>query len=326
MLFLFACPAPEDSAEPQESETSACIADPLTAFPADQEANAYWKTPIEFAISQPDATAEVVTDIPGHVVISEDGRVYRWVPDGALEPHTSYTVTLKACFGEMVTTFTTGAYGDGLSVDPESLEGREFELDLLEGRSDSQVATLIRPYLMGKVRVRITDVRDRAMTVQGQYSFRGDFSDVCDVGTQYAVFDRPPAFITIPTDLPFPSLYDFRIDGTLSADGEEMLAHVEGQWDVRDLSKIEYDIGYTPDQLCGVMAAAALPCQPCQDGENYCMNLSASLVPGKSKEPIVKSDQQCTSCASASGPAFLGVFAGLGLLLRARPARVSKSG
>jgi hypothetical protein len=307
MIWLLACTGPSDSVPIKESEPPPCIAEPLTVFPEDGTQGAYWKTPIEFALSQPDSVARIVTDIPGELVLSSDSRVFKWVLTEPLNPETEYTVSLEGCFGSMSTTFTTSSYGRPLSVETSSLEGKSFEMDFQAGRDDTQVSTLIRPYLTGKIRVLVEDVRGHALTLRGQYSFVGDFSDTCDLGYQEAVFNEPPAFTTIPTDLPFPALYGFQLQGTFSPDGEALMAHVAGQWDVRDLDKISVDIGYSPEQLCGMLAAAELPCSACEDGESYCMNLEASLIPGLSAEPIEPPLEVCNSCATGKAPLVFGL-------------------
>jgi hypothetical protein len=73
--------------------------------------------------------------------------------------------------------------------------------------------------------------------------------------------------------------YDFMIanvlpDGEGSTDGTLSVT-----MDVREIYPLFTQIvGVSPDAVCGALDSLDAPCQPCSDGELYCMTMTASYL------------------------------------------------
>ena len=317
LMLLLACPPAPDSSTDSGNEP-ACTASFNQVFPADGSTNVYIRSPLQFYLTQPDPSAQIVTDIPGHMSVSEDGRILSWIADGPMAPQSSNSLTLQGCFGTATTHFQTSWAGQPLEA---GVAGRSYLLNLKGGRADTQVAELMTPYLVGFVRLEVLTQTQTALSLRAAYSRTNDFSEECTVTQQYAVFQDQPYFVTIPSDLAFPHLYHAQLSGTFTPDGSRVEGlHLTGQWDVRDLEAdgLNPD-GETPEQLCGILAAVKLPCTRCDDGELRCVDLSASLIPGEELRVSPATAETCSACSHTplTGPWLIGgLLAGL---FRRRP-------
>lgn len=305
MLFwLLACPSPEvvDSTPPIDS--GACRATYISAFPADASTDAYWRTPIAFYLTEADPSALIQTDIPGTQERSADGREIRWKLSEALLPNHSYTVSISGCFGSASTTFQTSNIGSPLE-EGVVLEGKQYLMALDQGRSDTQVADLLAPYLGGFLRLEVVDVRETALSLRASYSRTRNFDENCEIASQFAVFNDAPYFVTIPGDIPFPSMYDVQLSGTFTPDGQKIEGiHLRGTWDIREVPLEALNIDYTADQLCGMMQSVKLPCVPCRDGAAFCADLSVSLIPANPMDAAPVPEEICTGCNSTASTAY----------------------
>lgn len=308
LWLLLACPSPTDSADTVEEDV--CTAEFNKVFPEDASTGVYIRTPLQFYLTQPDPSAQIATDIPGHMETSEDGRVLSWIPDDPLQPESSNSLTLNGCFGSASTHFQTSRAGQPLESD---LQGRTWLLQFKQGRADTPSTELLAPYLLGYVRMEVLRQTSTALTLRSTYSRDASFAEECEVAQQFAVFNEAPNFTTIPSNLAFPHLYHAQLSGTFTPDAKRIEGiHITGQWDVRDLEADGLNTqGETPEHLCGILAAVHLPCTPCDDGEPLCMELSASLIPADEWVGSPGEDKSCSGCNSSAIPVGGWLFAGM---------------
>jgi hypothetical protein len=93
----------------------------------------YYQDPVEFWLSEPDPTAEVVAPVPGTTEVLEDGLMLRFTATGDFEPDALYTFDLEFCGGRPSLSFQTSPAGLPIA-DTSELVGKVWMLDLALGR------------------------------------------------------------------------------------------------------------------------------------------------------------------------------------------------
>ncbi len=139
-VLLTACPPAEDTGDVIDT----CTNELRERFPTDGATNAYYRTTVEATFREIDEF-----DLEGDgsdtlTVEGADGEIsgsYEWVetqrrliftPDDPLAPNTEYTAYVDYSCDLVSWSFTTSEVG--ASVDPSSVEGRSYQLDLSTGR------------------------------------------------------------------------------------------------------------------------------------------------------------------------------------------------
>ncbi len=121
----------------------------------------YYRDPIVFVMSGPIEEAEVITDVSGETMISEDGRTVTFQPSGILSPSTEYTMGLDYCYGQPEITFTTSHYGAPIEASAD-LQGRAFNLNFSSGNYivGENAGDLLNAVFTRNVLVQFEEVRD----------------------------------------------------------------------------------------------------------------------------------------------------------------------
>ncbi len=115
----------------------------VTTYPASGAADHYYMDPIEFYLSDVDASATVSSEIAGTTSVSEDGKTVTFTPDAPLSPSTAYSVTLDYCGGAAELSFTTSALGTEIA-DPNTLVGKTYNVNLAD-------ANIVSPAGVGSI-------------------------------------------------------------------------------------------------------------------------------------------------------------------------------
>ena len=251
----------------------------------------YYRDPIEFQLSEPDPSAEFVSDIIGTTTVSDDGLTVTLVPDGNLSPSTEYTVALDYCFGAPEIMFTTSHYGAPLSPSVD-LENRTYVLDLNAG--DYTIGTdageLFGAVFRHKILFELQEVegtkvevlaaitqRDTS-TVDQDMCARTIFMDDVDIGGM-------PFFFGSVEDYEFGALdgvirfSQFDFYGTIASDGESIggLGYV-ATMGVEEIAELLPDFGDV-DDFCVLAENLGIPCEPCPaESDRTCITIAAEHI------------------------------------------------
>lgn len=272
--------------------TGACEVEVDSNFPADGTTDAYYRTTIEFELSDPDPTGTptiTVADASGAAVagtstLNEDGDVVIFTPDAPLAASTSYTATLDYCGGTPSISFTTSSLGGDLTAD---LVGKTYVVDLNgadfvepAGVADLLLGQLENSILLG-VQSTSPDLQMLgAISVDG-----GTDQDMCTETIPFpaADFASSPYFEIGPEDTSITvagftvEILQLEVSGTFAADGSYFGGGtLRGELDARLLAPLVGDLlGTTdPDEICGVVAGFGVACETCSsDGEPYCLGV-----------------------------------------------------
>jgi len=305
-LLLNAC-----SGDTKESDTASATC-PVTikeTLPAEGADDFYYMSPIEFHLSEADATAVASSDIPGTSTVSDDGTVVFYTPTSPLEPKTSYSVTLDYCGGSAEITFTTSELGG--AVDAASLVGNTYNLDITKARitEPPNIGSVLSSLLTVSILVGVESYSDPDLTLLGAIAGEGTTTqDFCTQTIDFPVadFSGAPTFQVGPQDTVITvsgagiPINDLNVTGTFAPDGSYFGGGtLSGSLDARDIATALADsLGQSADELCSLIAGVGASCGACPDGQNYCLNLVADSIVATKVDgtliPVAASD--CPGC------------------------------
>jgi len=284
--------------------------------PADGIADAYYRQPIEFELTDPDPTATVSIDgVPGTVTRrGTRDQIVVFTPDAPLAPASSYTATLGWCGG--TSTLGFGTSDAGLPIDDTAaLAGRVFSVPFQSGRivEPDGVAGLVRQYLAQTDLLRIdaaaggTLAATNALAVTGADPVVQDWC-VPTVSFDESDFSDAPAFALSADSARLVlagvvvELRNLQVSGAFLPDGRTIAGgEVRYVLDMRALAAL-VDAS-DPGSVCAAAEGFSEPCQPCPgSGEPFCLTfhldkLEGTWVEGLGLDPVPGAD--CPDCATS---------------------------
>lgn len=315
-LALAGCEAaPDDQEEAPTPDPCAGAPGLLSVSPesdADDQyissVSATWDAvPEDASLVLADDTGAAVT---GTLTVEDSGRTLLLDFGAPLAPSTTYTATVgDACSDDASWSFSTGPFGDELD-DEEALVGRVFSIDL--GSADIVQPAGIGGLLSGlltdeAILFELLDTSDFATGVLhvrgalGTQTTGGAEQDLCsetlpltygqdgELGTE----DDVPASWTDPYLRVGPTDLTLEVEGTEATISDlflEMLFHpngesfvggrLEGSIDTRPLVGLVDSTD--PNAICALAEkTVGIACEPCPDGEDYCLTLEAVNIEGE---------------------------------------------
>ncbi len=277
-------------------------------------ANAYYRAPIEFHLTQPDMGAVIVTDIPGVQSFRDEGRVVVWTPSDALEPSTNYSVGLEYCGGRPSLDFATSAFGTPVEIPIEDFVGRTYAVDLTGGRflAGQGLADLAATMFTKQMLLHVVAIDDDAVDLRIALSQPGG-SDDLQQDMCVRTLDLPPASLKFAPYMSFTAqdvafgsyhsdinLLDVELTGAIAPDGSAVggatFAATVNAEDIATAFEIA-DV----ETLCEFAENLGLPCGACpDDSANTCVTVEADHilapeVPGLSVEEVTSAEthQDC---------------------------------
>lgn len=215
--------------------------------------------------------------------------------DGYLEADTTYTLGFTDCYNLRTSTFHTSGFGQPLDVSPSDLIGNTYLLDLVGATwtEPPLLGGLIQtffnqPILLG---VRYADdVQIDLLAAPGKSDALGNVRQDLSLDSwdfPLADFTSAP-YLNAPADHIVLTYQDveipvtsFLLEGTLSADGTRFGGGVlSGLADSRNAGGLLKQQG-DEDALCDLAGQAGIHCEPCPDGEVYCLHLRAENLDGE---------------------------------------------
>ncbi len=269
----------------------ACSVTVNSTVPASGSTSAYYRANVEFALSDPDSTATITTDIAGHQGTSADGLTVSWVLDSPLTPNTAYTATLDYCGGSVPLSFTTSDLGTQIG-DPTSLIGRTYVVALGNARitQPAGIGSVLSSYLTTDILMGVNDLSGTSLTLLGAVAQSGvtpDVQNTCDPSIPFPVadFSAQPFFTVGPqTTTLSVAGYDVEIDnlqvtGTFASDGTYFDGGtLSGTIDTRPLAPL-IDSSGNEGAICDLAVNFGASCEPCpSDGQPYCLTLVADQI------------------------------------------------
>lgn len=300
--------------------TGSCEVEVDGTFPADGEAGAYYRTTIEFELSDPDPTGTpsvTVTDaggaeVAGTTALNDDGDVVIFTPSTPLSASTSYTATLDYCAGTPSISFTTSSLGGALSAD---IVGNAYVIDLdgADFVEPAGVADLLLGQLENSILLGVTSTSPSLEMIGAISVDGGTDQDMCNETIPFpsADFSESPYFEMGPADTTISvagydiSILQLSVSGTFASDGSYFGGGtLAGELDARLLAPLVGELLGTedPDEICGVVAGFGVSCETCSsDSQPYCLaiyvrditasSLGASLVERSAED--VAADPTC---------------------------------
>jgi len=297
-----------------------CDVSVASTIPVANSVDAYYRANIEFELSDPDTTAMITTDIPGHQELGVDGVTVIWVPDAPLAPATPYTATLDYCGGSVPLSFTTSELGTEIA-ETGSLVGRTYVLALADARiiEPAGIGSVLSGYLTTDILLGVSDVNGTELNIIGALgatdadgnNIEPSEQDYCDPTIPFppATLDNPffsvgPENATISVAGMEVLIGNLEITGTFAPDGTYFDGGtLRGTIDTSLLSGLIDDSG-DPNAICALAVNFGATCEACpDDGDPYCLTLVADQIFAEEVDGLSLVEvggNNCMGCADAT--------------------------
>lgn len=312
LLLWTACDGGKDDSD--SAPAPSCTISLKETVPAADATDVALLTEITYVLSANDPTATISTDIAGsqtsEIRYQDGGLDVIFSPDALLAPGTTYTTSLSWCGGEESFSFTT--LTPGTPPDASALPGQTYGIDLKSG-------TVVEPADAGDVLTEQLVIPPILLEVQSADAtslvFYGGLATDTTMATQNycaATFSIPaadytygPYFALKMDSLVLPigngtsaTVTDVWITGQVAADAASLTdVYLRGTIDMREGASAT---GYTPDEICQLLPTLQTACQPCADGENYCLTLGFADItaPATGLDVVEIAADNCDGCES----------------------------
>jgi hypothetical protein len=259
-------------------------------WPENGAADFYFRDAIEFTLSDPDPSAEVIFSRSGSQSTSDDGLTVIFTPDQPLPPSTEFEAALDYCYGSPTIEFSTSELGEDLE-NPLAIAGKTYRVDLADARytENPGVAGFLMGWLNRDLLFHISDIQDGALSLRlalaGEEAEDGQ--DLC-----YRTFDiegmtlEGPDLVLSADDILFDfytgslQVGDFDLVATLASDLSWLGgAQFSGWLNITDFSAA-LDLNDDED-ICDIMDNLDSGCEPCpHDSTQSCVTLAGDRLEG----------------------------------------------
>jgi hypothetical protein len=281
-----------------------CSATVLSITPSEGTSDVFYRDNLSVLFSETvsgnDPVFTLTPDLDGatpvelSVTFDDTGMQATVDPVTSLEASTTYTLLVEACGTSQGASFTTSAYGTPLSISPADLIGRTYHFDL--GAADytqpEGLGSVLGTFLRDPLLIGVKNADDSVIEIigtqgaidedTGEIRQRSGF-DVWNFGV--ADFTDTPYFASDPTDIAINyggveiPMYQFRLEGSFSADGQSIGgAGASGIGDSRNMGPL-IGLGADPDAVCNMAAGFGISCEECPTGGRYCLRIEAWFQP-----------------------------------------------
>lgn len=298
-----------DSGDTQDTDTTAgtCEAYLVETEPAPGDVGWYWRDALSARTAIPgDYPARLTTengvDVPVTVTTDETGTLLTIAPSAPLEPDTAHVLEITDCSGPQEIPFTTSTYGLPIEGGATELVQRTWQVDLsaADWTEPEGFGTILALYFTDPILLGVQWADTHVLDLLGAPGYI-DATGVVRQNINRPSWDLPAAdFDTSPffaidgaqivlyvdneTSAP---VYDVHIEGTIAPDGRSFAGGiVSGLGDTRTLGGT---INQPNDEaaICDFAEALGVECEPCPDGEVYCLSIYATQVQGSQVDGLV---------------------------------------
>ena len=299
-----------DDTDDTETEIP-CDAKPKAITPLEDQEDVFYRDPLTVQFTVPveaDDAAFILTNAEtgeAYAVETEwnaSAEIATLTRAGGLAASVRHSLVIDVCGASYETFFTTSSYGTPLTIDPAELVTRTYVIEFGEVNFTEPVGIggLLSLYIDVPILVGVTALDGVDMSLvgaQGRVSSDGEFFQLKKLDGEYIPtwdftgvnFAEPPFFsadnagITITYSGVSIPVWDFHLEGTFAADGSSFAGgKLWGLADTREMDALlDQD---DPEYLCNFVAGVGAECEPCPDGETYCLflrgeEIKAALVP-----------------------------------------------
>ena len=282
-----------DTGSQSSADAPSCEITVNRTAPVDGANDHYYLDPIVFELSAPDETAQILTDIPGDTLWSDDGRTLTFKPRDPLAPMTTYSVTLDYCYASPEIVFSTSQYGTALEASAD-LEGAVYMLDFTSGdyTMGDNAGELMNAVFQWPILVQLLDTDGPyldAMAAIGEKDTQTPAQNMCArtlLVDQLSTATLPllsggmndEVFGAIGGLLRFES---FQFDGTIGPDALSLGGiRYEASLGVAEIADLLPDFG-GEDAVCTLASNLDMPCEPCATDEfELCLRVAAEHISG----------------------------------------------
>lgn len=319
LLVVAGCSREENDSTP---ECTVVLDDTL---PVADSTDAYYRAAIEatFEAADPSATITLLdaqgAEVPGQVSVNDDATTAYFDPSSPLTPGSAYSAEISWCDGEASQTvdFTTSSLGQPIA-DPSGLLGQTYVLDLGSARfvKPEGVGELLGQQLDQNILLTVVAADSSDLQMTGALSTEeGLDQDYCTPTIEFptADFSEAPFWAVQADQTTFTvsdisiEIQDLNIAGTFSADGSYFGGGVlAGSVDTRPL--VGLLDSKDPNAICQLAVSFGAVCEPCTDGEPYCLSLTVdqlvaeATTGGDPIETVLESDCHELCEASVENP------------------------
>lgn len=231
------------------------------------------------------------------LVWAETGVSFELQWEGFLEPSTDYTLWRRDCSVTEAIEFRTSELGAPITEGAASLVGTTFRLDLVNATwvEPGALSTLLALYFTTPILLGVQYADGSHLDLLGAPGAVDTFGAVAQQTSAptwdfpIQPFDQQPYFeaevdfiqldyntgsqvVAIPVQ-------DFRLFGTIGPDGASFGGgEISGLADTRDLGVVLGDDD--DDAICEFAESLGVSCQPCDDGQPYCLKIIGEDVEG----------------------------------------------
>jgi hypothetical protein len=287
-----------DSATDTDSGSTECAVTVTGSSPENGEAGVYYRQTLTVNFDGDAVAADASVSVLDEAGVLQPVQL-EWSEGNVqalayvvLEANSAYTLSVDVCETNTSVGFMTSSVGTPLSIDPSELMGRTYSFRISDATITEPAflnvvadSYLTVPILLGVVSASDTEVD--FLGALGEQDDFGAYTQYPDIPT----WDFPPAsfaeapyfeaasegIVIMYGDVPIP-IEDFTLSGTFSSDGARIEeGHVTGLGDTRYLGELM--VGRDdPNAACDIAEAAGVACEPCNDGEPYCMFIVAEDI------------------------------------------------
>lgn len=306
--------ATDDSSGGDDSTVIPCetkVNETIPEEDSDESVAWFYRDPLFVTFSDDASAATVVlygpdgAEVPTTKTWSDGNFQVEITPDTPLLGSTTYTLHMEVCeySGDLV--FTTSVYGSALEESADALVGNTYVFNLSQAEilKPEGIGPLLSSYLKQPLLIGVDHADASVIGLIGSQGKQKDDGTYVQDGTTIwtfpdADFTTNPYFsaatdaISIDyygTDIPLES---FTLAGTFAPDGGSIgSAEASGLGDTRNMGPL-LDLGDDPNAVCGLVDSLGLPdvaCEPCADGEPYCLYLEVRFDDAELEEGLILS-------------------------------------
>ncbi len=223
-----------------------------------------------------------------------EGLSFDIVFEGGLKASHGYDLYLRDCMGERIVPFRTSSYGAGLESGPAGLVGKTYVLDLATADwvQPPGLGPLLQLYFTVPILLGVESADNKTidfLAAPGRVDvFEGIVQDETQQSWDFpgSNFTTSPYFSAEVDEVNFAfegvdaPVHSFFIEGTFDGDGSSFGGGtLKGNGDTRNLGGLlgEPD---NPYAMCSYAEGLGVPCQACEDGEVYCLDLEVTDLTG----------------------------------------------
>jgi hypothetical protein len=281
-----------DKNNEQEVEPNLCTTSIVETIPYPDSTDVYYRSDIQFELSEEDPNANIVLTSDGEVVsgnVRIDNQKIIFHPNTPLFPSTNYSASITYCGSpEPVSiSFLTSELGTDVQGGVFALDGRSYAVDLNFGQVIQPTGvgdflqTLLENQFLFDVQTIMTDEAAVRMALSRPESIEQNFC-VPTIEESLIVNLREIPYFTLYGDtIPIIiaeyqlHLYDFETSGTINEQATKFeRMYTQGTMDLREILPIMQDFNInaeTVDEFSSYLSQLDVDIITCRDGEPYCM-------------------------------------------------------